>query len=991
MTDNHSNEEPEPENDRFKLINDEIEVEVQSAQKYYENKLYHLSLRRYDGALQLFQHLPPVERELLSTLYFQIELHRAIIFLHLGNPYKVIDICTALNQKGDTLSPEISLDLEQILGTAHYLADHFEEAIRLLNRAELEYANILQNDKSRATLLKAGKLLKVNALAHVYKISLDKGMSKLYMARELFLDSQTPLQVAECDVHLGELCLYFQELRSARFHITTAYSVFVNSGSKAKLGFCLWLYARLERISGNANRAVELYREAMQNYQEQSLFRPVFLILVERAQFYVQLGDSERAEESLLEAEDLSQHLDNSYHEKIFLKLKQLEIMVKTTSSQFDIRKGYRDLIRALRDQSITNILHYLILRMFILEADGGDLMLAEELVHETENFWQSFKSNSYPLTPVMNATIALKKGNPSEAEKILIQAHSQYKNKNLEQFLCLMALKIALLQSGELNSPVLAHDYFRKAINLMEGDLMLFKTPFHRDIFFHFFGDAHNEYVAYIISLEHYKLLFEISERKLLSDQKRAFGCDISQRLLPSSLSLNQQNRWQEMVALSKKILHFEGSFEFCNPYDFQREPLIHEHEDLLHIGPGKEKCFDTNAEDIYAERKSLYDRFAQIKAEIMGEDPRWQNIFNIQSLELDKIVPDLDRRTVILMFIVGHKKVYGIMINQTGIFYTYEVALSRTQLSDLVNEYNLSISEGKNSAKASTRLWIYLVKPFYENISDKIDRLVIVPHDVLWKLPFHLLKKSGQYLWDRFLIEYSPSVTMYAAVKNEGATRRRKQFRCLTLMVPGISEQLSDLVNLEHIIKDKKSVDDITLISESLTRKKFWQNADKSNIIIIGTKLTLFDKYPMASFFELAPVEFYNFEVSITLDDIMEKKFSETDLVIFPSVSNKQDADSPHCAHALLYRSWFHAGVPTLIYSPWPSDPVAVSLFIQMFLQHKTKMSLAQALRQAAFSLRNTGDFTVIRDWAPLSMIGYGGFIGQETKMKFFSRSRS
>ncbi|MBN2385168.1 CHAT domain-containing protein [bacterium] len=980
-----------PDLDNFQVVSEQIEIEVNSAQKYFENKSYHLSLRRYESALQLFEHLDPSHFERLSVLYYTIEVRRAVIFLHLENPSKVLDIIEHLRTNHQRLTEGNEFDLNHLEGMAAFLTGQFERAARLLNLLEEGFYELLRTDRSPSLLIKAGKSIKTNAHAHLYQLMIDVGITKLYNARDLFLEADALGLVTECDLLLGELALYLQEFRSASFHVSTALNLSQSLGLNSKHALASWLQARLEMFTGNLDKAQELFFRTREMYSNLNLPRYTFLVLLDLTLFLAQRSNSEQLAEIFLEADDLIRSFSDPYEAKMRLLLRRFEVQLITNTVQSDMKAKLRDMVRVLRDRNSSCMLHTTILYMLIQQLQENDHILADELVTELTSYWESLSREMYPFAPFFKARIACQAQDPNTAEDILLQALELMNDKGHEPFLALFCVELARLEWSELDHTDLAHDYFRKALDFCESDFFLYKVPFLKDVFRYFYEEPHLSYLNFLDQTHSPGLALNVVERKLFHDLRRALGCDIIQRLLPSGLSLSLQARWDELVSVSRSILRYEAGFEYANAYDFIRQPLFIESEGEVDLSTEHDRCTRIFQADENAERALLYERLTRLKTEVIAEEKRWQHIFTVPRPTDLNTSFEGNSRTAFLSYIVGPDCIFAQAHVMGEQIVSTKIALSRAQLYELVMQFRFNVTHEHNTKILGSKLWNYVLEPLVHALGDKVERLVIIPHDILWKLPFHLLSKSNRYLWDSYLVEYSPSRTHYLEAHKRGGHRQRKRFQCFTLIVPGISEQLSDLANLEQSTKSKKSLDDLDLVSESMSKKKFWQKAKNSNILIIGTRLKLYERMPSASSFELGPSELTETETVISLNDILEKKLSETDLVIFPYVSFRDDPHYPQASQSLLYHIWFNAGVPAVMYAYWSSDPVAVFLFIKYFLQFKSQMGLSQAYQKAAFCLRDSGDFVSPRDWAPLGFIGYGGPLVREAKKKFFGKTGS
>lgn len=982
----------ENEKSDFELLKEQIEIDIQSARKFFNNDLYHMSLRRYEEALKLFDRMTEDDQASLSALYSEMELQRAVNFLHIGNPQKVIKIGKKLQKFSGKKHSECDFELNQLLGSAYFIVRDYNKTIIMLEPIIKELEERSLTDSTPKSKLLIARYLKIVALSYCYLLSFSPGLEKLYEARDIFLEINALPQMAECDTILGEIALNFSENRTSRYHITTALSIFAKTGRSLKLAQNLWYQARLFFKEGNYEKSLSLYNHAKKICLKKNFYRPAFVIMLDLASVYANLGHINQANDIFLEADDLCSAMDEPYFSKIELRLRQFEIKARTNSLEETTREGFRELIRYLRDQNNSYMLHNAIINMLSFEARNGNPDLALELLHEVESFWLSIRGDIYPLSSLFQADIELSRNYPQQAEKVLLKALKNLSKQGWEEITMTINLMIAQIHARELKNPQLAHEHFQKAIEGCESDFWKYKAPFHRQILELFPDDPYIEYLKFLLSQRNKRQSLEIVERKLRFELVSALGSDLCHRILPSSLPMKLQQKWDSLMEISKRLQFLEGSIEFIRPYDFHHKVLFHENEEDFERNAWLKFFHLSQEEKLLKEREIYYERLKSVKNEIISEEDRWKNIF-LSNSSIEKNFPTDDvalTNVVILMFIVHNNLCYLFMIYKGELLLSHTIQITRLKLQKLIAKYLEAVTKGRDIKRYSTPLWEYFLTPVLEKIPDKTEKILIIPHDILWQLPFHLLQRSGKCLWDNYIVEYTPSMQLYFHSFNIGKDRQRKQFKCLSLIIPGISEQLSDLANLEHLIRDSKEQDEITLISDSLSKKKFLGRVRNSNIVIVGSPFHLLQGFPTGSYFDLSPEEENYMSNRITLDDVLEQKFIKTDIVVFPNVQSRLHPLDKMNIYPIFYLAWLHAGVPTVIYSLWPSDPVAVSLFMQHFLKFKSKMSIAEAFQKASLTLRNSGQFVNERDWAPMTMVGYSGCIGKKTKKRLFFKKK-
>ena len=80
---------PDKEN-TFDTIRQQIEIEIDSARKFFDNRLFHRALQRYETALRLANRLQEedfAQLGELGELVYNVEVQRSIIFLMLASSF----------------------------------------------------------------------------------------------------------------------------------------------------------------------------------------------------------------------------------------------------------------------------------------------------------------------------------------------------------------------------------------------------------------------------------------------------------------------------------------------------------------------------------------------------------------------------------------------------------------------------------------------------------------------------------------------------------------------------------------------------------------------------------------------------------------------------------------------------------------------------------------------------------------------------------------
>ncbi len=255
---------------------------------------------------------------------------------------------------------------------------------------------------------------------------------------------------------------------------------------------------------------------------------------------------------------------------------------------------------------------------------------------------------------------------------------------------------------------------------------------------------------------------------------------------------------------------------------------------------------------------------------------------------------------------------------------------------------------------------LYRSLVKPIQHLLAD-VQRLVIVPHGYLQYVPFAALLDGGangeRALIDRFEIALSPG----AGFLLNCLARARARWR--TALVIGAEDHLLEHVNSEvdtvaNAFSEAKRLKGAQATKENL--KRFATSVDVLHVACHGRFRA---DSPYFSSLQLA-------DSAITVHEIQELKLSAS-LVTLSACETAISQIAPGEEMIGLARSFFVAGVPSLLASAWSVDDEATSVLMQTFYQRLQRgRNPAAALRAAQLALRK--DFSHPYYWAAFALNG-------------------
>ena len=181
-----------------------------------------------------------------------------------------------------------------------------------------------------------------------------------------------------------------------------------------------------------------------------------------------------------------------------------------------------------------------------------------------------------------------------------------------------------------------------------------------------------------------------------------------------------------------------------------------------------------------IRADIRNGEEEIEKLRREIRSTSPAYANLKYPKILTLKEAQKNLlDGQTAVLAFSVGKDSSYGFAITKKGLS-VYPVA-PRKILREMIADH-LKVISDKDSREfaAGSSLYSALIEPA---IGPGIKRLLIIPDDALYYLPFETLrsKRDGRWLIEKFAVAYAPSLSSLWEIVKRGDQRKEKRTKDL------------------------------------------------------------------------------------------------------------------------------------------------------------------------------------------------------------------
>ena len=372
--------------------------------------------------------------------------------------------------------------------------------------------------------------------------------------------------------------------------------------------------------------------------------------------------------------------------------------------------------------------------------------------------------------------------------------------------------------------------------------------------------------------------------------------------------------------------------------------------------------------------------DAYEDLRAEARARDPIYSG------LRFPKIVtiPDLSRRildaeTVIFTYSVGKDAAYGLAITRKNrrLFRLPPPATLR----ELVGRHLKSVSDREGSA-AGTGVELYqaLLAPGFDR---PYRRVIVVPDDVLYYVPFESLRRSPASSWlgTEADISYAPSVSALAEIDKRAGRRESNRMELLAVAAGGPAGS----GKMPPAPYSEKEADDICRLYR---REKclVLKGANASEKAVKAIRLEDFrvihfaahglidEQRPIRSSIVLSSDPDSSEDGLFQVREIFETHLNAS-LVVLSACRSAAGGLVRGEGLEGLNRSFMFAGASAVLTSMWPVDDEATAYLMSRFYVHlREGDSIAGALRRAKTEMIGSAEYSHPAYWAGFIVTGLG-----------------
>ena len=329
------------------------------------------------------------------------------------------------------------------------------------------------------------------------------------------------------------------------------------------------------------------------------------------------------------------------------------------------------------------------------------------------------------------------------------------------------------------------------------------------------------------------------------------------------------------------------------------------------------------------------------------------------------------------------------------------YILPIKQKELAELTQRFGQSLAERRLTVQElGTRLYDSLLKPARTQLQG-IRSLIIVPDDVLWRLPFQALQPSnGRYVIEDYSVSYAPSLTVLREMMRQPMKASTSRALAMLLAFGNPSVGVETVEHAKALVRDGRleplpeAEREVKLLGQlygpdqsriytglDAQEERFKAEAGNYRIIHLATHGILNNASPMYSQLVLSRSQTNGREDGLLEAWEIMNMDLKADLVVLSACETARGRVG--AGEGIIGLSWalFVAGAPTTVVTQWKVDSGSSTELMLEFhrqlkinLQRKGTLDSAAALRQAALKLLRSKRYDHPFYWAPFVVIGNG-----------------
>jgi tetratricopeptide (TPR) repeat protein len=408
------------------------------------------------------------------------------------------------------------------------------------------------------------------------------------------------------------------------------------------------------------------------------------------------------------------------------------------------------------------------------------------------------------------------------------------------------------------------------------------------------------------------------------------------------------------------------------------------------------------------------IYVEWRNVINQLRRRHPNYANLIAVETLNFDEIKslwkagtegggkaskkakPALDDKVAIIEYFWTDQYFLGASMwsgcAEPNLQFTNDSATLAGLTQDLEEFLEMSATEGwEVPVSLCRRLFDNLMRPLLQGMPASVERLILVPHGSLYRLPFAALHDGKQYVIERYSLSYLPTTSLVPILAGSRKPNSKlKNQRYLVSAISDYSATRTEGIVFSSRLRSAAGLDDLSYTMEEgkVIFELGSQHSDDAKLLtnqeVKDSLPQLFSEYPIVHF---AGHAVFNPEEPLASGLVLSDGSILTAAAILQG-----NVLRTHCGKLLvlsacqtgvnmvtaggeilgLARALMYAGMPNLILSLWEVADRSTANLMQDF--HNTwragKLTIAGALQEA--QRRAIAEKQPIHAWAPFVHVG-------------------
>jgi CHAT domain-containing protein len=354
------------------------------------------------------------------------------------------------------------------------------------------------------------------------------------------------------------------------------------------------------------------------------------------------------------------------------------------------------------------------------------------------------------------------------------------------------------------------------------------------------------------------------------------------------------------------------------------------------------------------------------------------------------DELAGVLVPGTVFLEFVVDEDDVL-VIVSSTGsetVVSAHATSLRRRVLAErVIALLHASTLRDRAAWRKAAFDVAQLIPQRFTSLLASASRIVIVPHDVIWRVPFEALPLGDGYLGDRALVIYAGSRTaLVGAAAHEstpvrtvaavGAPELSAAAKALLLQTaPGWNLRSADAASRETAALSGAGKEDLVLLAgANATEAAFREKTAAASAVHIAAPFRINGASPLFSPIVLAgdPTNrAAEDNGALETREVMNLRLAARVAVLSDGAATSM-LDGASAAGVVQW-AWLAAGVPSVMIARWTTDPAASdALLVEFYRRIRAGATPAEALHRARAAIRSKPEWAAPFYWAGWMVTG-------------------